>query len=70
MKTQTDCIYHCLACGRIERADLNAVPPVCCGRAMTQTCSETISNNDMLGANPPGLAENAASDKERPAKPR
>ena len=47
METHNACIYHCLACGRVVHAELDAKPPQCCGQTMTKTCSETVPNGDV-----------------------
>jgi hypothetical protein len=70
MKTQTDCIYHCLICGRIERSAVKTEVPACCGQTMTQSCLESVPTKDGLGPRPPGLAEAPAADQDRPPKPR
>lgn len=42
METHNASIFHCIACGRIWHAELDAVPPQCCGSPMVEACDETI----------------------------
>jgi hypothetical protein len=45
MKTHNANIYHCVACGRVMHAELDAEPPQCCGHTMTKACAETIEGD-------------------------
>jgi len=46
MTTHNAIIYHCIVCGRVEHAELEAAQPQCCGRAMDKACFETASGGD------------------------
>jgi hypothetical protein len=35
-------IYHCLACGSLERAEPLAERPMCCGREMEKAATEAV----------------------------
>ena len=49
MKTHTASIYHCISCGRVVHAELEAEPPQCCGNTMAKACAETIGEGDVAG---------------------
>ena len=49
MKTQNRIIYHCVSCGRIVHAELEAASPQCCERTMDKAVAETIREGDVSG---------------------
>lgn len=70
MDTRIECIYHCLVCGRIERGDLDMVPPQCCGQIMTKSCSEATFDSSATEAQADEATATAPPAKDLPAKPR
>jgi hypothetical protein len=68
MTTHNISIYHCLSCGRIVHAELNAKPPHCCGHVMTQACNETISDKDDPSAKVDRSSERPPAVLERSQK--
>jgi DNA-directed RNA polymerase subunit RPC12/RpoP len=46
MKTCNIIIYHCVTCGRIVHADLDDMPPMCCGHAMVKASEDTVHGRD------------------------
>ena len=49
MKTRNDIIYHCISCGHVVDAELEAQSPQCCGRTMTKAASKTVRDDDAPG---------------------
>lgn len=47
MKTHNASIYHCISCGRVMRAELDAEPPQCCGHMMVKACADTIREGEV-----------------------
>jgi hypothetical protein len=70
MKTHNANIYHCLSCGRIEHAGLEADPPQCCGHPMTKACENTVGVGNGDGERMQGGAEKASPVIEGRKKPR
>jgi hypothetical protein len=48
-ETHNATIYHCVACGRVEHAELESKPPECCGQAMAKAFTETVPPVDFVG---------------------
>jgi hypothetical protein len=70
MKTQAVGIYHCISCGRVEHAVLEAEPPQCCGQTMAKACAETILEDDVAGEKSAGKSESVPPMTEGRKKPR
>jgi hypothetical protein len=49
METHNASIYHCVTCGRVEHAELEAQPPECCGHAMAKAFTETVPEGSAAG---------------------
>ena len=50
METHNASIYHCVTCGRVEHAELDAKPPDCCGHTMAKAFTESIPAVDFVPA--------------------
>ena len=48
MNTHNDIIFHCLSCGRVEDAEIEAEVPQCCGRTMAQAAAKTVPDDDTI----------------------
>ena len=70
MKTHNASIYHCISCGRVEHADLESVPPQCCGHTMAKACAETILEGDTAGEKSADQSEPTPPLIKGPKKPR
>ena len=60
METLNVSIYHCIKCGRVVHAGLEAAPPQCCGQAMAKASEDTIHPGEVAGETPAGQPEAAA----------
>jgi hypothetical protein len=70
MKTHNASIYHCISCGRVLHAELEAEPPQCCGHTMTKACAETIGEIDVAKEKPGGHSETTPPVIKGRKKPR
>ncbi len=70
MKTHNASIYHCISCGRVVHAELEAEPPQCCGHTMAKACAETILEGDDAGQKAGGHSETAPPVIKGSKKPR
>ena len=69
-KTHNASIYHCLSCGRVVHAQIEAEPPQCCGYTMATTCAETIREGEVAGEKGVDHSETPAPVSKDPKKPR
>jgi len=67
MTTHVTSIYHFISCGRIVHAEPEAKPPRCCGRTMTNACTEMIGEGD-AGENAGGHSGTSATVDKGPRK--
>lgn len=70
MTTHNASIYHCISCGRVVHAELEAEPPQCCGHAMTKACAETVCEGDVAREKAGGHSETTPPVIESRKKPR
>jgi hypothetical protein len=68
--THNASIYHCVACGRVVHAEIEAEPPQCCGQTMAKAFTETVREGDVAGEKAGGQSETAPPASQDPAKPR
>ena len=69
MRTHNTNIYHCICCGRVVHAELEADPPQCCGHTMTKACAEAILDGSDVGEAAGGYSETAPpviNDRKKP----
>lgn len=70
MKTHNAIVYHCVSCGRIEHAELESPPPLCCGHAMAKACAQTVREDDPVPQRAGGQVETTPPVIEPRKKPR
>ncbi len=70
MKAQTVGIYHCISCGRVEHAEVEAESPQCCGQTMNKACVETVPESDAAREKSAGESESAPPMIQGRKKPR
>ena len=70
METHIASIYHCISCGRVVRAELEAEPPQCCGHAMAKSFEDTTHEDEVAGETPGGQSETAPPVIKNREKPR
>jgi hypothetical protein len=70
MKTHNAVIYHCLACGSVVHAELEAESPQCCGQTMVKAAAETIREGDDVEAASGTDCETKPAAIKGPKKPR
>jgi hypothetical protein len=70
MKTHNASIYHCVTCGRVVHAELNAKPPQCCGHKMAKAATETIREGDAAGEKAGGRSQTPPAVIKGRTKPR
>jgi hypothetical protein len=69
--TRNASIYHCVACGRVVHAEIEAEPPPqCCGQAMAKAFTETIRESDVAGEKAGGQSATAPPASKDHTKPR
>ncbi len=69
MNIRNAIIYHCISCGHVAHAELEAQPPQCCGRAMAKAAEETIVELDIEDEQAGGHTESlppTVSGRKRP----
>ena len=70
MKTHNASIYHCISCGRVVHAELEAEPPQCCGHTMAKAGAETILEGGVAGEKAGSHSETAPPVSKGRKKPR
>ncbi len=68
MKTHNANIYHCISCGRIVHAELEATLPQCCGHTMINACTQMIGEGDVGKGDTGNHSKSAAPYNERRKK--
>jgi hypothetical protein len=70
MKTHNASIYHCISCGRVVHAELDAKAPLCCGHTMAKAAAETIREDNAAGKAASGGPDPAPPARKGRTKPR
>jgi hypothetical protein len=70
METHNASIYHCVSCGRVVHAELEAEPPQCCGHTMAMASEDTIHKGEVAGETPGSHSKAAPPMIKRREKPR
>lgn len=69
MEIHNAIIYHCVSCGRVVHAELEAEPPQCCGHAMVKATGETNHEDEAAGSDATGKLETGQpviKDRQKP----